>query len=187
MTLSIILNLFLALTGLGAVAVQIKRFSPGATLKFFTSLSNVLCSVSALVIAICYLSGHVPAAVSILKYAGTAAVTVTLLTVLIFLGPAAGYKAMLSGPDLWLHLICPVTAIVTWALFDHIAMPFACIIFGWLPVILYGLVYLKMVVFPSGENKWDDFYGFNKGGKWPVSFALMYLGGLIVSIVLWMI
>jgi len=48
-----------------------------------------------------------------------------------------------------------------------------------IPVILYGFVYLYEVVM---IGRWDDFYGYNKNGKWPVSMAAMFVGGFLVCV-----
>ena len=44
-----------------------------------------------------------------------------------------------------------------------------------LPVVLYGPLYLYKIVYAPPQERWDDFYGFNKGGKWPIAFAAMLL------------
>jgi hypothetical protein len=67
------------------------------SLRFFTILSNLFCAVSALlwVLSSSYWAW-------LLKYVGTVAMTVTLLTVIFFLGPNMGYKPLFSGKDLYL-------------------------------------------------------------------------------------
>ena len=52
-------------------------------------------------------------------------------------------------------------------------------------MILYGLVYLDRVVLCPEEKRWEDFYGYNKNGKWPISFAAMMIGGALVCVALW--
>ena len=52
---------------------------------------------------------------------------------------------------------------------------------GVLPVLLYGSLYLYKVIYAPQGKRWDDFYGFNKNGKWPVSFAAMLAGAFAVS------
>ena len=79
-------------------------------------------------------------ALIVLKYIGTVAVTITLVTVLVFLGIV--------------------------------------------PMLLYGILYLYMVVI---SKKWEDFYGFNKTGKWPISFVLMTVGSFLISLILWLV
>lgn len=157
-----------------------------AALRFFTLLSNLFCALAALLLALSALSGDVPQWVWLLKYIGTAAVTVTLLTVMFFLAPSAGYKAMLSGRDFYLHLLGPVLAIVSFCFFErYYPLPFPLSLVGILPVILYGGVYLyKVVLSPEGQ-RWDDFYGYNKNGKWPVAFTAMVVGAALVCVLLW--
>ena len=55
-------------------------------------------------------------------------------------------------------------------------MTFLQSLWGMLPVLLYGPLYLYKILFAPPEKRWDDFYGFNKQGKWPVAFAAMVAG-----------
>jgi hypothetical protein len=155
-------------------------------LRYFTLLSNLLCAFAALALAIALIGGEVPRWIWLWKYIGTAAVTVTLLTVLVFLGPAVGYKELLSGRDLYLHLIGPLLAIVSFCFFERLGpLPFPLALTGLLPVIAYGTLYLYKVVLCPEEKRWEDFYGYNKSGKWPLSFAAMVIGGFLVCCMLW--
>lgn len=156
-------------------------------LKYFTVLSNLFCAVGALLLAIALIGGgEVPRWVWLWKYVGTAAVTVTLITVLVFLGPSIGYKQLLSGRDLFLHLIGPLLAIVSFCFCERLyPLLFPLALAGLVPVILYGTLYLYKVVLCPEEKRWEDFYGYNKSGKWPLSFAAMVLGGALVCAALW--
>lgn len=189
--LSIAINTILFLTTTVLVAglfYQEGKWQPERGVKafrYFTVLSNVLCAVSALVMAISQASGSVSPGVVMFKYLGTLSVTVTLLTVLFFLGPTIGYKVLLSGRDLYLHLIGPLMAIISFCFLEKRGLSLGTALLGLLPVILYGSVYLYKVVFSPEDRRWEDFYGFNKGGKWPMAFAAMMLGTLVVCLVFW--
>lgn len=154
-------------------------------LRYFTLLSNLFCALAALALALALLGGGVPRWIWLGKYIGTAAVTVTLLTVLVFLGPNMGYKALLSGRDLYLHLLGPLLAIGSFCFGERFyPLPPAIALTGLLPVILYGGFYLYKVVLCPADRRWEDFYGYNKNGKWPLSFAAMVLGGALVCLLL---
>ena len=142
-------------------------------LKYFTFLSNVHLATASLLIILFPRSFIV----WMLKYTGTAAVTVTMITVLVFLGPTIGYKIVLTGRELWMHLINPLIAIVTFMILERRSLSFVYSLFGMLPVVLYGILYYyKVLVVKNEEKKWDDFYGYNKGGKWYISIILMLVG-----------
>ena len=34
---------------------------------------------------------------------------------------------------------------------------------------------------------WPDFYGFNRNGKWRLSFTLMAAGTVVVAVLLWLL
>ncbi|QUC66168.1 hypothetical protein [Aristaeella hokkaidonensis] len=152
-------------------------------LRFFTTLSNMLCAAACLLTALAINAGGIPEWIWMLKYIGTAAVTVTMLTVLFFLAPTFGkgaLKVLLSGTDLFMHLITPLLALVSFCVFERRGMTFCQSLWGMLPVVLYGPVYLYKILFALPEKRWDDFYGFNKQGKWPVAFAGMVIGTFLI-------
>lgn len=147
------------------------------TFRFFTVQSNALCALSALGMLVA------PGArwAWMFKYVGTAAVSVTMLTVFLFLGPTSGdLKKLLSGPDFFMHLVTPVMAVASFCLFERRGMSFVQALWGMLPVALYGPWYLYKVVFAPEGRRWKDFYGFNRDGKWPVTFGAMMAGSFAV-------
>ena len=150
-------------------------------LRYFTAQSNVLCAVSALLLAL-NPDSH---ASFLMKYIGTAAVTVTMLTVFLFLGPlVGGVGKLLKGSDLFMHLVTPVLALLSFLFFERHGLTFPQCLLGMLPVLLYGPLYLYKIKFAPEGKRWEDFYAFNKNGKWPVSFLAMGAGTLLVCIVL---
>ena len=154
-------------------------------LRFFTTLSNILCAAACLLTALAMNAGGVPEWIWTLKYIGTAAVTVTMLTVLLFLAPSFGkgaLKALLSGTDLFMHLITPLLALVSFCVFERRGMTLCQSLWGLLPVVLYGPLYLYKILFALPEKRWEDFYGFNKQGKWPAAFGLMAAGTLVLCV-----
>lgn len=146
--------------------------------RYFTVLSNEFCAVAALLMCLAPTQSWV----WLLKYVATVAVSVTMLTVLLFLGPNYGYKELLKGSDFFMHLLTPLLALVSFCVFEKRGLSYRTAMIGVLPVLLYGVVYLyKVVIAPEGK-RWDDFYGFNKGGKWPIAFTAMILGALFVCL-----
>lgn len=155
-------------------------FENGAVaFRYFTVLSNVFCALAAL--AMCLAPDQRWA--WLLKYVGTAAVTVTLLTVFLFLGPAVGgVKELLKGSDLFMHLLTPLMALTSFCVFERRGLSFGTAMLGVLPVAFYGLFYLYKVILVPEHKRWEDFYGFNKSGKWPISFAAMHVGAFLISL-----
>ena len=148
-------------------------------MRFFTAQSNVLCAAASLLLMI-FPQSH---GAWLLKYIGTAAVMVTMLTVFLFLAPSVGkdwVSVLLKGPDLFLHLITPLLALVSFCFFEKRGMDLGMALLGMLPVLIYGPWYLYKIRFAAEGKRWDDFYGFNKGGKWPVSFAMMAIGTFLM-------
>ncbi len=155
--------------------------------RYFTVLSNAFCALTALAMAISQLGGAASPAVLTFKYLGTVSVTVTLMTVFLFLGPTQGYRALLSGDSFYMHLAGPLLAIVSFCFMEKRDMTMATALTGLLPVLLYGVVYLNRVVYAPEEKRWEDFYGFNRGGKWPVAFGAMLVGTAVVCLLFWIV
>ena len=180
---SVVVNLAEAAFTCAAFVRYCKSSPPKIMLRYFTTLSNLFCAAACLLTAVFRLCGGAPKAVLLLKFVGTAAVSVTCLTVVLFLAPVVyDYRKMLSGPDFWMHLACPVLAVASLLLWDRPSIPFAGALLGALPVVLYGVLYFVKVVV---REQWEDFYGFNRSGKWYLSCAAMLLLGLLVSFLLW--
>ena len=150
---------------------------------FFTCQSNVFCATAALLTAVSQLTGSLPDWIWILKYIGTAAVTVTMMTVLLFLGPVYGYEAVMKHEsDLFMHLLTPLMALVSFCVFEKRGMSFGVSMLGLLPVVLYGGLYLYKTVYAPEGKRWEDFYAFNRTGKWPLSFAAMLAGSFLICL-----
>ena len=185
---SIIINFAIVLINIACILFALTVMPAKKLFRYFTTLSNVLCALASLVTAIFALRGALPLWVVLFKYAGTAAVSVTLLTVFLFLGPVSGeWKKLLSGADFFFHLLCPLLAIVSFCFFEKTRFAFGWTALAVAPVVLYGAWYLYRVIYARPEKQWEDFYGFNRGGKWPVSVALMLLGACVVAVVLWLV
>jgi len=161
------------------------------TFRFFTCQSNALCAVSALAMAVAQWAGSVPRWVWTLKYIGTAGVTVTMLTVFLFLAPGAGkdwYQVLLKGAsNLFMHLLTPLLAILSFCLPEKRGMSFPWSLWGMLPVLVYGQHYLYRILYAPEGKKWDDFYGFNKQGKWPIAFSMMLAGTFFVCVLFFLL
>lgn len=144
--------------------------------RFFTVQSNVLCAFAALLM--CFFPQC--SWVWMLKYVGTAAVTVTMLTVLLFLGPMAGFKRVMHGSDFIMHLVTPLLALVSFCVYERRGLRFWPAMAGMLPVVLYGVLYGWKILLAKPPRRWDDFYGFNRTGKWYLSMAGMLAGCFLI-------
>lgn len=154
--------------------------------RFFTCLSNILCAAACLLTTVFAASGEIPGWVWLLKFVGTAAVTLTMLTVFLFMAPGIGKgwaKELLTGQasDFFMHLVNPVLALVSFCVFEKRGMTFLQALPGVMPIILYGILYAYKVLHAPEGKRWNDFYGLARGGKIAVSLAGLVLGGFLVS------
>ena len=127
------------------------------------------------------------------KFVGTAAVTLTLFTVLFLLGPKYGYGLglkygygiMFDGNNMFMHLITPLLMIISFAFTEcRGEMSFRGTFLGLIPTVLYGAVYAVEVLLVKG---WEDFYFFNDGGKWYIYMPMMIIGSYIICLLLWLL
>lgn len=142
------------------------------TFKYFTILSNIFCAICSLVIGIYEIlvykkkKEEIPNIVYLFKYISTLCVTITFLTVMFFLFPTQGAKAMFGGTNGFLHILSPILAIVTYLFFEHAVQKeviYIKALYATIPIVIYAILYLIMVVI---LEKWEDFYGFNRGNMW---------------------
>lgn len=174
---------FFTVGGDGNMAVMNTR-----CFQFFTVDSNLLAALAALLLLIgqiSFLRGGKPPhpALLVLKHVGATAVGVTFFTVFCFLGTLYGYRSMIAGVNLYMHLLTPLLAMLGFCLLEkQPRLRFRGVFLGLLPTILYGIVYVILVVF---QKRWLDFYGFNIGGHWILSCCLMVIATFLISLGLW--
>ncbi len=154
--------------------------------RYFTVDSNVLVAVASLFVAVFGIvklatGREYPEWVRVFKFVGTVAVMLTFLTVVVFLGFIYGFKAMFVGINLFLHLLTPLAALLTlWFAEAGVKIRPAFFALGVAPMIVYGAIYLWMVIF---AEKWEDFYHLANGGKWWVSVLAMVAGTALIAVV----
>ncbi|MBQ6477819.1 MAG: hypothetical protein IJI44_00470 [Erysipelotrichaceae bacterium] len=174
-------NILLAVLELFAVSWMMSGRSGGVlsgsgirVLKYFTIDSNIFLGVAAFIAAVnqyLILKGKmekVPSYVYLLKLSGTAAVTVTLLVTVFFLEPTMGkifgYLALFSYSNFFLHLLNPISAIVTWMCFEkNDALSLRSVLIATIPTVIYALYYVMEVLLHTDNGSimpGYDWYGF---------------------------
>lgn len=152
------------------------QLSGAAVFIFFTVDSNVLAAIACLLLipfnirSIRRGEDAIPQWALTLKLIGTVAVGLTFAVVMVFLGPSLGYPRMFQGTNLPLHLLCPLLAILSFCFCERgLFVTKKRLLLTVIPTVIYGTVYMLNVIFL--EN-WTDFYGFNIGGFWYLSYLL---------------
>ena len=183
MRLSAVLNALIAVfTAVGLVVMFAVNAPKGAlsaygfaNFKYYTVLSNVICgAVGAVYLRTGKNAEKLPAALTAAKLMAAAAVTLTFLTIAVFLGPIYGHEHMYHGANLLFHLVVPVLAILDFILLDTGGrIPFRYAVYSVLPTILYGVCYAVNLLV-NGIGQWpdtNDWYGFVNWG-YPVGFCI---------------
>lgn len=146
--------------------------------KYYTVLSNLLCALTSLICVVYLLFGkaeNLPNVLYLLHMAGSSVVSVTLIVVLVYLGPSLGYGPMFSGVCFWLHLFAPVLGIITQMLLRHEeSLKARSSLWAVVPTILYGIGYIAVNAanWTGKSNPRTDIYGFLKWG-WGVGAVLL--------------
>ena len=163
-------------------------------LRYYTTLSNIFSAVACGIALIfefqnlCLCGVVFPHWVTLLKFYSAAAVTLTFVTVMLYLGPTIGYGKLLSRTSFHMHLAGPVLSVFSICVledFDRISVEETLV--GMIPLIVYAWVYLRQVIMVSERDEegnlikgWEDFYGFNRGGKWYVFGIVMFVGYALI-------
>ena len=116
--------------------------------------------VSAITVVLMLTGKEIPQWLMVTRFVATVTVTLTCLTVMVWLGPLYGYKMQLSEENLPLHLISPVFALISTCFLENgMKLQIWQMLLGIIPVVLYGALYIYKV---NISKQWKDFYGFNK-------------------------
>ena len=160
--------------------------------RYFTNDSNILCALTC-VPALFYMlrlkkgkAVRMPVWILILRYVGTVSVTLTLVTVMVYLGRIYGYQSMLAGEDLFLHLIGPALMIFTFVFLESDRPLLRR--YTWtalIPVLIYGGFYIHFaLVLRPKKGGWRDFYALNTGNRWYLSLFIMLAGTYLLGLIL---
>ncbi|MCR5612037.1 MAG: hypothetical protein K6F68_09465 [Clostridiales bacterium] len=147
--------------------------------EYFTVDSNILAAITSAVMIVFNIMSFskggfaAPMWALVFKLVGATAVGLTFLVVVTMLAPFAekGFFSLFEGSSFFMHFLTPVLAMLSFVLFEGgMRIGFINILFALIPTIIYAVVYFIMVLI-VGEEKggWNDFYGFNKGGKWYIT------------------
>lgn len=162
------------------------------TFKFFTTDSNILCAISALIALIFDIriisgkSAEIQNWAVVLKFVGTTSVMVTFTTVMVLLGPLYGYDRVLSGTAFYMHLAGPLLALVSFCVFEpYCILRKRVIHLTVLPMAVYGAVYsVEVLIIGKFNGGWSDFYGLNIGGRWYISIFAMVAGTYTLAVII---
>ena len=156
--------------------------------RFFTNDSNILMAFTCL---LCLpralkslLTGQplrLGRALVLWRFVGTASISLTFWTVMLYLGPVIGYRYMFYHEDLFLHLVDPLLCLGAFIFLEREErLKGGTLLLGTVPMLLYGLWYLREVK----AGHWNDFYGFLSGPDWRfvylgMALATLFLGWLL--------
>ena len=114
---SIALSIIIIILEIIALIVCYNSF--GINLAYYTIDSDIFLLISTILYLITI--NNVPKIVQLLKYSSTLSVFITFLVVVFVLYPMYDFNfqfMFLDGPNLYMHVLCPVLAIISFIFFD---------------------------------------------------------------------
>lgn len=168
------------------------------SIKYFTVQSNLLFGVYAGIFAVLEFVYGSPAAIPtifhLLKYIFTVGVTITMLTVLLYLAPIVekSYPPLFKGANLYFHLLVPLVGVISFIFFENASFYISVpqVFLGLVPYGLYGIYYAVVALSHIKDGKVPreyDWYGYlDKGvGKAPIAIIIMTIAATGVCFGLW--
>ena len=167
----VFLATFFMLIGFTIMEEKVVLDSPLDGFKYFTVDSNILMAISS-IIFLYYLKTkrEIPKKIYILKYFATVSVSLTFLTVVLYLAPFSKYSffAFFTNSNFFFHLVVPLLSIITFSCFEKTdKLYFSDTFFGLVPMLIYASFYMTNVFMHLENGKVDskyDLYGFLKNG-----------------------
>ena len=146
--------------------------------KYFTIQSNVFSAIVSVITLFYMFTGRqIPEWLMVLRFVATVTVTLTCLTVMLYLGRLYGYKSQLSEENIHLHLMGPLMAFVSTCFLEKgMKLSLGQMLLGMIPTMLYGILYIYEA---AVKKNWSDFYGFVKADMIKSSIIMMILTALI--------
>ena len=149
-------------------------------LKYFTVESNLLVGIVAIVFVVLRLTNgaeKMPKWIVFLKFISSAAVFVTFMVVILFLGPLYGYGRMYYGANLFFHLLIPLFVIAEEIFLEEGKISFRQSFLAVIHPVLYGIGYLTNCLV-NGIGSWEtvrnDWYSFLEWG-YPVGIVIFFV------------
>ena len=161
--------------------------------KYYTVDSNILIGIVSLILLIYEYKlinkkiDKIPKTIYILKFIGTAGITLTFLTTLLFLAPQYGFFAMYNNTNLLFHFMVPVLSIISYIMFEKYENSYKYSFLGIVPMFIYSIIYTVNIIIHLEEGTMKyDIYGFLKGDINNAYIVLpsIYLVSILISIVL---
>lgn len=156
--------------------------------KYYTVLSNVFAGIVS-VISLAVSGEKKKDMITVLRLTAASMVTITFLTIALFLGPLYGMARMYRNANFFFHLVVPVITVINYLFVaDNAAVKFKATFMSAALTFLYGLVYLMNCII-NGIGEWpdtNDWYGFLNWG-YPVGlmiFAVITLFSWLVAVIL---
>ena len=195
---SLIINLIIFTVTAGVVTSYFFGNTGGAftygyeCFRYFTTDSNILTAIAALITAICeirVLSGKaekIPKFALVLKHMGAVSLTLTFCTVMALLMPFYGPEMMIGGTAFHMHVGAPIMSVISVMFLEtEYRLSIKDKLTALIPAAVYGAVYFTEVILITKVNGgWDDFYKFNLNGMWFVTVPVMLGFTFVLSLLI---
>ena len=161
------------------------------TFRMFTVLSNMLVGITASMSIPFAVDGirqknyHLPRWIVDLTLISVSSITLTFVISVFLLAPRAGFiPILLSGSNLFMHTLIPISAIVLFLFINpYHTVKLKTALLALLPVIAYAVTYFISAIAVGEENGgWRDHYHFQELMPWYYTAAIILALTFIISI-----
>ncbi len=194
-TVSLIINFLIAAVTTGIIISYFfteSTFIKSTTeiFRFFTTDSNILAAVAAVVVMIFDIkiirgkTEKIPQAAIFFKFAGTACLMITFLTSLFYLVPMYGFSFIFGGTFFHMHMTAPLMSLFSLCLFEKSdRLSFIKSHLAYVPMAAYAAVYFVMVnVIGEANGGWRDLYSFGENGIVFITIAIIAEDIIVVNL-----
>ena len=198
-----------AMVALCVVSFHVPLFGPNdptpiSVYLYFTVMSNLFVGLVALIEipffckSIAKRRDQIPTFLYAAKLTAVTTVTITMGTALSWLAIQLGFETIIKGSQLFLHIIIPSLALLSFVIIESQAkIKFRHVFWVVLPVLLYaGFYFSAIFFFDIGAKDWYMFaYDYVEGVrseninivKSIISIVSFVLGPIVLSIVIWLL
>lgn len=178
--------------GLMNTYLELMNDSSYSLFHFFTVNSNVFSAVGSAFMIPYAIDGIrrkrfvLPKWISLFQFSGAFCLGLTMSFAILFIFPTTGAYYAFGGANFWLHIVCPIMAIVLlFTVETDRNISLDEMILCMLPYFVYSLIYtINVVLIGEEHGGWKDIYMIAEFLKPTTSSALMYLYGFAVATVI---
>ncbi len=169
-------HILLAVLEAGAIIASFHE-NPLRMLRYYTEDSNILSLISSLFYIFYYCRGEIPRYVRSMRLISVCMLSLTLIVVLLMLGPMYGYRFVFYGSQLYLHLICPLLSIAILLFLERNTLEEKDAVCALYPTLLYGMIVIPLNILKIMDGPYPFLRVYHQPVYMSVLWIVILIGG----------